>query len=193
MLTRVRVAAVAVAVAALACMAERKTWERDFVFTWEGRDYDAAWQFGTTCPPETLLHVFFQPHHIRRCMERANLTIEVLDSGETRNRIAYTYAYLVSTLRLTFLRELDTAGRRVTFVMQACSVSGTNVVPTVVSSEGYYAIVDSAGAWRVRYWQKTVLDRDLNDLYMYFIRGDTRRVVRNQERYSRERRWQARR
>jgi hypothetical protein len=184
-----RAAVLCLLFAAVAVYPARRTPVADFVFSWEGPTYEATWHFPTDCPPDSLQMVFFLPTHVRRCISRANLTITVQDSGQTSNQIAYTYSYLISKLRLRFLRVLDSAAHRVTFTMEACSVSGSSIVPNVLSSIGTYTVVDTGGGWQVQFHQVTTLDRDLNELYMHFIRNDTRRVLRNQERYSRERRW----
>ena len=155
----------------------------DFMITSEGPSYTVTTSFTTGCPPESLLMAFMKPEHIVSCMKRANLHIEVLDTAEFHNRIIYIYSYVISKLRLQFDRSLDTAGKRVNFTLEKSSTSGSSVVPRVVSSHGYYSVVVQGGRCLVDYRQKTTIDRDLNDFYLFFIRRDTRRVLRNQERY----------
>ena len=157
----------------------------------QGPTYTVTYSFTTDCPPESLLQAFLQPVHIVACMKRANLRIEVIDSALLRNRIVYTYSYIISKLRLRFDRNADTAARRVSFTMESCSTSGSSLVPTVLSSRGYYAVTRLDDSCRVDYWQQTTIDRELIDFYLFFIRRDTRRVLRNQKRYvNRRDRWQ---
>lgn len=157
---------------------------------WAGPTYTVTYSFTTDCPPESLLQAFLQPAHIVACMKRANLHMEVMDSALLHNRIVYTYSYIISKLRLRFNRSADTIARRVRFTMEACSTSGSSIVPTVRSSQGYYEITPQGDSCRVDYWQQTTIDRDLIDFYIFFIRRDTRRVLHNQERYVNHReRW----
>jgi hypothetical protein len=151
--------------------------------TWQGATYTITYSFTTDCTADLLLQAFLQPEHVMACMKRANLRIEVADSTPLQNRIIYTYSYLISQLRLQFNRRADTLARRVYFTMEACTTSGSSIVPTVRSSHGWYAITPLEKGCRVDYWQQTTLDRELQEFHLYFIRRDTRRVLRNQERY----------
>ncbi len=157
---------------------------------WKGPAYTVTYSFMTDCPPDSLLQAFLQPVHIVSCMKRANLHMEVVDSAQLHNRIEYTYSYFISRLALRFNRSADTLARRVSFTLEASTTTGSSIVPTVRSSRGYYAITPQGDSCRVDYWQETSLDRDLTDLYIFFIRRDTRRVLHNQERYANNRgRW----
>jgi hypothetical protein len=156
----------------------------------QGPTYTVTYSFTTDCPAESLFLAFMRPEHIIACMKRANLRIEVIDTAPLRNRIVYTYSYIISELRLRFDRYADTAARLVGFTMEACSTSGSSIIPTVRSSHGYYKITPQGDSCRVDYWQQTTLDRDLIDFYLFFIRRDTRRVLNNQRRYvSNRERW----
>jgi len=154
----------------------------------QGPVYTVRYSFRTDCPVDSLLEAFLQPRHVEACMRRGNLRIHVLDTARLRNRIEYTYNYMISRLRITFNRMADTSLNRVSCVLESCTTSGSSIVPSVRSSRGYYALVDEGDSMRVDYWQQTTLDRDLTDLYLYFIRRDTRKVLHTQQRYVTERR-----
>ncbi len=155
-----------------------------------GPTYSIRYSFHTDCPRDSLIEAFLKPRHVEACMRRGNLRIRVLDTLALGNRIEYTYNYMVSKLRLTFGRVADTALGRVSFVLEACSTSGSSIVPTVRGSRGHYVMVPEGDSTRVDYWQETTLDRDLNGLYLFLIHRDTRKVLHNQQRYVNEReRW----
>ena len=156
-----------------------------FEIAWQGPSYHVTYSFMTACPADTLYAIFLDPLHVRRCMGRANLAITTLDSAASRNRLSYAYTYVVSKLHLTFDRRIDSACACVAFSLDSCRVTGSKLIPTVKSSRGHYKLVPEGDSMRVDYWQETTLDRDLNRLYIHFIRRDTRRVLRNQERYAR--------
>jgi len=164
-------------------LADHKPTERDLHLDWQGPTYSVTYSFTTDCSPENLLQLFLQPEHVVACMKRANLHINVVDSAPFHNRIIYSYSYLISKLHLHFNRKADTTTQKVHFTMEACSTSGSSLVPSVRMSRGYYAIIPGGDSCRVDYWQETTLDRRLNDFYLFFIKRDTRRVLRNQERY----------
>jgi hypothetical protein len=162
---------------------------RELELTSAGPTYTVTYSFWTDCAPDTLMQVFLDPVHVEACMRRGNLHMAVVDSTLLRNRIEYTYNYFIATLRLRFSRAADTLRNRMCFVLEACSTSGSTVVPSVRSSSGYYAVAPDSGGYRVDYWQQTTLDRNLTDFHLYFIRRDTRRVLHTQQRYVGERRW----
>jgi hypothetical protein len=161
------------------------------VVVWGGESCTLSYSFRTDCPRDSLVDAFLRPQHVQACVRRANLTIVVHDTAAFQNHIEYIYNYMVSKLWIRFGRVADTAAGRVSFAMESCSTSGSGVIPSVRSTEGYYQFSAAGDSMQVDYWQQITLDRSLNSFYVYFIRRDARRVVHNQQRYVNERhRWQ---
>lgn len=156
----------------------------DMELTSKGCTYEVSYDFETSCIADSLYAIFHHPKHVRTYLARASLDIEVIDSAGPWNRLAYTYKYYISRLVLTFSRDIVKDSQIVIFSLESCSSWGSEIIPRVVSATGRYTVHDSAGVRRVAYRQRTTLDRPLNRLYLYFIRRDTWRFLRDLERYA---------
>lgn len=151
--------------------------------TWVDSTYEIQYSFTSGCPRDTLYEVFHKPAHMRRYLTDANLEIIVHDSSSASNDITYIYRYFISRLELRFMRRVEHDEHMVSFTLTSSASFGSAIIPKVQRVYGYYRVTSTKSGRKVDYYQKTTLDRDLNPLYIFFIRRDTEQFLFDLEEY----------
>jgi hypothetical protein len=144
--------------------------ELDLTFTFKG-------SFITNADVTCLLDVCFTFEHNLNLSYSAD-NIELVDQGESWNRIRYTYCeyYFFENISV-WERKLDVDNQRVDFSLLT-SVNSSTLMPKMLSSTGYYRITNQSNATIMEYFQEFTLSESiLTNIYKEQLKIEAIRFI----------------
>lgn len=127
--------------------------EFDYAFMHQDNAYSFRGNFFIQAEAECLLDRIFHFEHLAEFAAGAK-SIDLIRHGENWHEVAYTYRkFLIFETHSTWRRTLKRAQQQVVFEMIS-NQNNLDLMPTVLSSKGYYQISAEADGYRVEYFQE---------------------------------------
>jgi hypothetical protein len=152
------------------------------VFVQTDSGYHVTWVFTAACNADSALNVLFSYTQLKQYLPDITLALDSIEEHPGWNRLRYKYSYLIYSLRITFLRQLNDSTGSVDFAMEN-AVPSSQILPVVRRITGQYKVIPKADSVIIEYRQATQFDRHLLGLQMAVIKYDTRAALHRQYRY----------
>ncbi|MBN1998871.1 hypothetical protein JW935_15030 [candidate division KSB1 bacterium] len=132
---------------------ENQKQEFDFEFVQKENYYSFRASFVVNAAPDCLIHLVYNAENIGKYSLGAK-SIMLGQHGEDWYLVTFTYQrFLVFQHRSTWLRTLDRRERKITFKLISNS-NNINIIPEMLSSNGYYQFKHEKEGSLVEYFQE---------------------------------------
>lgn len=140
--------------------------------------YTIEYSFETECSVYKLLEIFYDYNHMKEFGDGSSTTIAKIDDGGNWYHVEYRYKSLFYRNRAVYRKELDFTNNRVLFELIEYE-HNIGIIPRVLSSSGYYCILEGDNCNLVTYYQENILERPMQWLYLKIVEDKTKRFLRS--------------
>lgn len=139
--------------------------------------YSFLGRFKINANPDCLLGITFSYRHMSELAQDAK-EVKLVNQGDNWNQIRYTYQKFIYFRNITeWYRELDEANNRLEFTMIS-SHNNTLMMPELISSSGYYQIIEMPDYVILEYFQECKISHSaLTKLYLKRVRKKAERFM----------------
>lgn len=150
--------------------------------TCEDSIYKVEYTFTTRCKKNMLLEICFEFSHLIEFAKQKNTTIKLLESGENWYTVEYDYRYFIYTNNSIYKKTIIPQENLVKFEMINYS-QNIGILPKVLAASGYYKVIANEKENEVTYYQKTILDRQMDRFYLKSVKRKTEEFFLNLKEY----------
>lgn len=144
--------------------------------------YTIEYRFSTTCPEEKLLEIFFDFSHLGNLINTESTSLEKLDSGEGWYYVKYNYHYFFYK-NISIYRKSILPDKKLVYFDLIYFEQNLGWAPEVLSSSGFYKILDNDTSNMVTYYQQTTLKGSCGKFYLDFVKKETESFLKQLRAY----------
>ncbi len=131
---------------------------------------------------ETLLKTFYNFNNMKLYTENSRMKCTLLKEDEKGQIIDYNFTFLICNAKYTYIRKIDNENHLISFNLIDYSIN-IDFVPNPLDTIGYYKFVKKDGINYLEYYQKTTLDRAIENFHKFYIKVETRQFERNLKKF----------
>jgi hypothetical protein len=138
--------------------------------------------FFTTADPDNLMHILFDFEHLSNFVTSPD-SIVLLRQGKNWYEVCYIYRKLLLETKFTFRKTLIREKQKITFELIACE-QGDPTFPKILSSSGYYEIIQEEKGFRVIYFEEVRMRSRLsNGVYSILAENEAVKFIQDLKKY----------
>jgi len=155
-------------------------------FTQTDSSYSFYGSFKINSDPNCLIEISYYHEHILALAPDAK-EVKLLDQGSDWNQVSYTYRkYIFFENRTVWHRKLDKDKQKVDFCLLS-SENNLGIMPRIISSSGYYKVINREGYLIMEYYQECELaSASLTEYYLEQMKKEAINFIHRFSEYAEE-------
>jgi hypothetical protein len=138
--------------------------------------------FFTISDPEALFHILYDFEHLTQFVTSAD-SITLLHQGRNWYEVRYVYRKLLLETKFTYRKTLIREKQKIIFELIACE-QGDPTFPKILSSNGYYEILQEGKGFRVTYYEEVRMGSKLsNGVYSLIAKKGAVKFIQDLKKY----------